>query len=563
MSKRARATTAILAACLLGGLAASQVSRAGNTTPADTTPSGKPPADETQVEKMQSSPQPAKLAAADPAQKDLIQRGEYLATAADCGPCHSGPAQPKYSGGYYMKTPGFGSIATPNITPDDDTGIGKWTADQFYKVLHDGIGAHGEYVYPVMPFPWYTRMTRADSDAIFAYLKSLPPAHAPRKPNELIFPFNIREGLLAWRTAFFHEGTFKPDPSRSEQLNRGAYIVNALAHCTECHGNALFGASSMAQPFEGGVIDNWYAPNITNSKSEGIGNWTEDQLYQFFKQGVVPGKTVAIGPMREVVHDSLSKLTDPDLHAIAAYIKSIKSEDKYAATGESKAFASNEGPGVEIYLNHCASCHMRNGEGVAGEVPPLKGNGAVTAQGPENVIRVVLQGVLARDDYRMMPALGADMTDQQIADVVNYVRNSWGNSSPEAAGGGSVSDIRKESFIALSDKTPTCYPPGEPPKPDATLEALDDSKNGVVAAMQAITPDNLINQTAVVVDKAHAAAPKAAKADLVNQLYHAYCPVVASEQGISLTQKRWELTNFTQLVYAQLTHPEKTVQTSK
>jgi mono/diheme cytochrome c family protein len=563
MSRRVRTMTAVLAACLLGGLAANEAVRAANTTPADTTPAGKPPANETQVDKTQSSPQPAKLAAADQAQKDLIQRGEYLATAADCGPCHSGPSQPIYSGGYYMKTPGFGSIPTPNITPDDETGIGKWTSDQFYKVLHDGIGRHGEYIYPVMPFPWYTRMTRPDSDAIFAYLKSLPPAHAPRKPNELTFPFNIREGLLAWRIAFFKEGTFKPDPNRSEQLNRGAYIVNALAHCTECHGNALFGASSMADPFQGGVIDNWYAPNITQSKSEGLGNWSEDQLYHFFKNGVAEGKTLAVGPMREVVHDSLSKLSDADLHAMAAYIKSIKPEDKYTPSGPPQAFAANDGPGVEVYLNHCASCHMQNGAGVAGEVPGLKGNGAVTAQGPQNVIRVVLGGVLARDNYRMMPALGADMTDQQIADVTNYVRNSWGNSSPEAAGGGTVSDIRAETFTALSPKTPTCYPPGEPPKPDATLEALDDSKNGVIALMQAIKPDDMINQVGRVVDKAKAVAPHATKADLVNQLYHAYCPVIASAPGIDLAHKRWDLNNFAQLVYAQLTNPEKVVQNAK
>jgi len=460
-----------------------------------------------------------------------------------------------------MKTPGFGSIPTPNITPDDETGIGKWTEDQFYKVMHDGIGAHGEYLYPVMPFPWYTKITREDDNAIFAYLKSLPPVHAPRKPSELEFPFSIREGLLAWRVALFHEGTFKPDPSRSAELNRGAYLVTALGHCSECHGEALFGTSALATPLQGGKIDNWYAPNITNS-AEGIGSWTEDQLYQFFKKGEVPGKTVAVGPMREVVHDSLSKLSDSDVHAIAAYLKSTKPEEKYEAS-HLQAFAGNTGPGAEVYLNHCAACHQQNGEGVSGEVPPLKGNGAVLAQGPENVIRVVLGGVEARDNYRLMPALGAEMTDQQIADVANYVRNSWGNAAPQAAGGGDVAAIRKDTFVELSPQTPTCTPPGEPMKPDATLTALDDSKNGVVAAMQAITSDNMINQVGVVVDKAKAAAPKATKADLVNQLVHAYCPVIAGAPGMDLAQKREQLWRFSSVVYGQLTNPEKVVQNAK
>ena len=201
----------------------------------------------------------------------LIKKGEYLMRAGDCIACHTAPGGTPFAGGLYMPTP-FGSISTPNITPDKDTGIGTWSDDQFYHAVHDGIGHKGEYLYPVFPFPWYTKVTRDDVMAIKAYLFSLKPEHAPRKPLQLAFPFSIRTALLTWRTAFFKAETFKPDPSASAQVNRGAYLVEGLGHCGECHNhNNVLGASDWSGKLEGGEIDGWYAPNITSNGKEGVG----------------------------------------------------------------------------------------------------------------------------------------------------------------------------------------------------------------------------------------------------------------------------------------------------
>ena len=182
-----------------------------------------------------------------------------------------------------MPTP-FGPISTPNITPDQETGIGTWTDDQFYRTLHSGIGKNGEHLYPVMPYPWFTKVTRDDVLAIKAYLFSLKPVHAPRPPSKLAFPFNIRTGLAVWDELFLRQGTLTPDPSKSAEINRGAYIVEGLGHCGECHnGRNLLGDSAMAEPLRGGPIEHWYAPNITSDVRDGIGKYTDDQVFTFLK----------------------------------------------------------------------------------------------------------------------------------------------------------------------------------------------------------------------------------------------------------------------------------------
>ena len=175
--------------------------------------------------------------------QDLIKRGEYLTTAGDCVACHTAPKGEKFAGGLYMQTP-VGALSTPNLTPDPETGIGKWTDDQFYRALHEGIDDEGHYLYPAFPFPWFTKVTKDDAMAIKAYLFSLKPVHAPRKEIKIGFPFNIRTGLITWRTLFFKAGTFKPDPKASEELNRGAYLVEGLGHCGECHNHSLLSVCS-------------------------------------------------------------------------------------------------------------------------------------------------------------------------------------------------------------------------------------------------------------------------------------------------------------------------------
>jgi mono/diheme cytochrome c family protein len=492
-----------------------------------------------------TSPAPA-TPPASPDQAALIAKGKYLATAGDCVSCHTAPNGQPMAGGLGMDTP-FGKIFTPNITPDKETGIGKMTDDQFYRVMHDGIGGHGQYLYPAMPFPWYTRVTRDDVMAIKAYIFSLPPVHKPDKANELAFPFNIREGLIAWRAAFFTEGTFKPDPSKSDQLNRGAYLVQGLGHCGECHnGNNLFGASKVAGRLEGGAIDDWYAPNITGDTLEGVGAWSQDQLATFLKTGAAPaGAGVALGPMMETIHNSLQYLTDPDIQAIAAYLKSVPGK----ATYQEHPQVAVTRTGGDIYLSYCASCHQQDGKGVPGQIPPLAGSGAVKAREADNVIRVVLGGLPATKSYAPMPALGSGMTDDQIAAVANYVRTAWGNGAPATAAAGTVARLRGETHTLMAVNGLNGCPPLDKSDIQKALAAPDSP---IQSTLKGITDANLLESVDAIVPKVKAAAPHAKTADLVDGLTAAYCPILLNNQAMTEPQRAARLGAFAEILYGQL-----------
>lgn len=468
---------------------------------------------------------------------DVIARGKYLVDLGDCGSCHTANTGQKFAGGRYMPTP-FGPISTPNITPDKDTGIGGWTDDQFYRVFHEGIGKNGEHLYPVMPYPWFTKVTRDDVMAIKAYLFSLAPVHSPRPPNKLAFPFNIRAGLAVWDEMFLREGTFKPDPSKSAEINRGAYIVQGLGHCGECHnGRNLLGDTQAAQSLRGGPIQSWYAPNITSDVRDGIGKYSDDQVFSFLKTGVAPGMGVSAGPMAETIHESLSKLTDADLHAIVAYLKSTPSEPSYSSA-ERTAYTGSQPAGREIYLNNCASCHQLDGRGIAGSVPSLVKNGAVLAGGPEDVIRVVLGGIEAQGTYAPMPAVAAGMSDQQIADVVNYIRQAWGNQAPPNAGGGMVGALRPKTFTGMNiGPDEHC---GTVVQPDIA-PVITDPKSGITDALKAMTLENVLQTAEQVVAKVKASAPHAQQADIVNSLTLAYCPIVRDDPKVPAAQKVLQL----------------------
>jgi len=216
----------------------------------------------------------ASAAAAATAATKVITRGEYLARAGDCVACHTAPNGKAFAGGRPMPTP-FGALYVPNITPDDETGIGRWTPDEFYRMMHTGVSKDGTLLYPAMPFASYTRVTREDSDAIYNYLMSVAPVRQQNRPHDLKFPFNNRDLLLGWRTLYFREGEYKPDPKQTAQWNRGTYLVQGLGHCAMCHTaiNALRG-SSESKAFEGGMIpnQNWYAPSLTSNREAGLGN---------------------------------------------------------------------------------------------------------------------------------------------------------------------------------------------------------------------------------------------------------------------------------------------------
>ena len=486
----------------------------------------------------------AASAAADPS-ASLVDKGRYLATAGDCVSCHTAPGGQLLAGGVAIATP-FGPMISPNITPDTQTGIGAYSDDQFYKALHDGIDADGDYLYPVFPYPWFTRVSRDDVLAIKAYLFSLPPVHVERKVNQLRFPFNIRASQIGWRQLFFKAGEFEPDPSQSAEVNRGKYLVTGLGHCGECHtAHNSLGGTEKSQAFAGGEIDGWYAPNITSDIQQGIGGWTDAQLVSYLKTGVAPGKGIVAGPMLQVVTESLSKLTDGDVKAIAAYLKSIPAKQSFPDR-QAVAAAAINAPGATDYTTFCASCHQGDGTGVAGVVPALVGNGAVLAKGPEDVIRVVIGGLAATGTYAAMPAIGSGMTDRQVADVTNYVRNAWTNKAPDNAQTGDVSSLRGKTNTMLA---------GGDCAPEAA--ALSDPNSGIVAALRAITPDTMLNRIGDIVVKAKAALPKAARADLVNDLTAAYCPVLKQDKAVAPERRPQQLAEFSQLVYSRLAQPRE------
>jgi mono/diheme cytochrome c family protein len=366
----------------------------------------------------------------------VITKGEYLARAGDCVACHTEPTGHEFAGGRAMPTP-FGALYVPNITPDEETGIGQWTADEFYRMMHTGISRDGTLLYPAMPFASYTKVTREDSDAIYAYLMSVPPVKQRNRPHELRFPFNNRELLIGWRTLYFRQGEYVPDPKQTAQWNRGAYLVQGLGHCAMCHTAVnVLGGSSESKAFEGGMIpnQNWYAPSLTSNREAGLGNWTIKEITDLLQVGVSHRGTV-YGPMAEVVYNSLQYLTDEDVEAMAVYLKALPQRDSEPPPTSQARLVD---PAVmelgrKVYEKQCAICHGDEGKGQPPEYPPLAGNQSITMATPVNPIRMVLNGGYppgTRKNPRPhgMPPYSHILNDEEVAAVVTYIRVAWDNS---------------------------------------------------------------------------------------------------------------------------------------
>jgi mono/diheme cytochrome c family protein len=361
-----------------------------------------------------------------------IERGRYLTSAGDCEACHTTQGGKPFAGGRPIPTP-FGTIYSANITPDRQTGIGAWTDDQFYRALHQGVGADGKNLYPAFPYPWYTQVTREDSDAIRAYLSALEPIKNQPPANTLAWPLNHRIVMEGWNELFFKPGTFKPDVAKTPQWNRGAYLVEGLGHCGACHTPTNFlGAAKKDSKLQGGTLQDWYAPNLAGDLRSGLGGWSVDDIVAFLKTGR-NSRTTAYGPMSEVITFSTSKLNDDDLTAIAVYLKDVPAArtDEKPARVDAKLIQA----GQAIYIDNCSACHRSNGEGLPGMFPPLKGDATVQDREPTTVIRLILDGAHAavtdaRPTPLSMPAFDWKLTNDQIAAVTSYVRNSWGNSAP-------------------------------------------------------------------------------------------------------------------------------------
>jgi mono/diheme cytochrome c family protein len=366
----------------------------------------------------------------------VVKQGEYLAQAGDCVACHTSPTGKLFAGGRAMPTP-FGTLFTSNITPDNDTGIGKWTADQFYSMMHTGRTPDGGLLYPAMPFASYTKVTRADSDAIFAFLRSVPAVKRQNRPHDLDFPYNNRSLIFGWRTLYFTEGEYTPDTTKSDEWNRGAYLVHGLGHCSMCHTaiNAL-GGSSEARAFEGGLIpmQNWYAPSLTSNKEGGLGDWSIEEISDLLRTGV-SRRGAVYGPMAEVTYNSLQYLTKDDTRAMAVYLKSLADRAAPERTVSTTSAAESSlllRLGRSVYDDKCASCHGLQGEGKPPHYPPLAGNQSIQMSSAVNPIRMVLNGgyppgTVGNPMPHGMPPFAQSLSDDEVAAIVTYIRVAWGN----------------------------------------------------------------------------------------------------------------------------------------
>jgi mono/diheme cytochrome c family protein len=363
---------------------------------------------------------------------NLVEKGRYLTTLGDCTACHTLPGKPAFSGGVVLDTP-FGKLLGANITPDPVTGIGRWTFNDFQNAMSKGHGLDGKLLYGAMPYTAYTKVLRQDNQAIWAYLQTIDPVDNKVETNQLPFPFNVRTSLLGWNLLNFKEGEFKADPKKSEQWNRGAYLVEGLGHCGTCHTpKSLTGGDKNDEFLTGANLQGWVAPNITANAHSGIGSWTEQDIVKYLKTGA-NRFDIASGPMAEEVEHSSQHWKDDDLMAVAVYLKEgakPASPPKALAATDSAMVA-----GKAIYADRCSACHVSNGEGAEHLFPKLAMAPLVNNDDASSLIRVVLAGSRAgatdaAPTAPAMPSLGWALSDDNVANVLTYVRNSWGNAAP-------------------------------------------------------------------------------------------------------------------------------------
>ena len=362
-----------------------------------------------------------------------ITEGAYLARAGNCMLCHTQRGGAAYSGGRAMETP-FGTVFSSNLTPDAATGLGSWTAADFWRALHHGRSKDGRLLVPAFPYTSYAHVTRQDSDALFAYLQSLPAVVQGNRAHELRWPYNSQVALAVWRALYFRPETFVADTGQDPAWNRGAYLVRGLGHCNACHTtrNAL-GAEDGQRSLAGGPIpmQNWYAPSLLVASEAGVAGWEEQQVVRLLQTGLAPRGSVT-GPMAEVVLHSTQFLSDADLVAMARFLRSLAPA---AGTSGAEATPVNTGVsplGAKLYEKHCAQCHGEDGAGVPGAYPALAGNRAVLMPNAGNLVQIVLNGGFApatRGNPRPfgMPPYLFVLSDAEIAAVLSHIRGSWDN----------------------------------------------------------------------------------------------------------------------------------------
>ena len=403
------------------------------------------------------------LAHAQGADEDLIKKGEYVARLGDCVACHTALNGQKFAGGLAIKTP-IGMIYSTNITPDPTYGIGTYTLQEFDEAVRHGIRKDGSTLYPAMPYPAFSRMTQDDIKSLYAYfMHGVQPVAQKNREVGISWPMSMRWPLAIWRSMFAPTPKdFTPAPGTDADIARGEYIVTGPGHCGMCHTPRGFAMQEKALDASGGPdflaggapIDNWIAPTLRNDPVVGLGRWSEDDIYLFLKSGRTDHSAV-FGGMADVVGWSTQYFTDSDLHAIAKYLKALPpvapsrgdyTYDPSTAQALDSGNTANN-PGARVYVEQCAACHRNDGGGVARMFPPLAGNPVVVGDDPTSIAHIVMAGgVLPPTNWApsavAMPDYKSILSDQQMADVVNFVRSAWGNKAPANTTAADVQKLR-------------------------------------------------------------------------------------------------------------------------
>ncbi|MDR6856335.1 cytochrome c [Variovorax guangxiensis] len=368
-----------------------------------------------------------------------VERGRYLALAGNCAGCHTTRGGAPYAGGVGIETP-FGTVFAGNLTPHQEAGIGRWSAAHFWRALHNGRSMDGRLLYPAFPYPSFTRVTREDSDAIYAYLRTVPPAPTPNTAHKLRFPYDTQAALAVWRALFFAPGSFVADPAKPPEWNRGAYLVEGLGHCIACHGTRnVLGATEEKLGLSGGLIpvENWYAPSLNAKREAGVADWDTPHVVALLKNGTSPRGSV-MGPMADVVFRSTQHLSEADLNAMAVFLQQLpeaKAADTPAPASPVRRDAGVMARGAKIYDQQCAYCHGDTGQGAEGAYPALAGSRAVNMSSAVNLVQVLRHGgflpsTAGNPRPYGMPPFGHVLDDDGIAAVLSYIRGSWGNDAP-------------------------------------------------------------------------------------------------------------------------------------
>jgi mono/diheme cytochrome c family protein len=378
---------------------------------------------------------------AQPTGSALVAKGEYLTKAADCAACHTAPGGPPFAGGRAFKLP-FGAIYSTNITPDRETGIGQWNDAEFVRALHRGIGRNGEDLYPAFPYTAYALLSTDDVLAIRAYLSTVRPVSLRNTDNTLVFPFNQRYTLRAWKLLFMPTRQWEPSAAHDAAWNRGSYLAEGLAHCGDCHTprNLMF-ATKNGRKYTGAVVDGWKAYNITSDSETGIGAWSDAEIEQYLSSGHAPAHGSAGGGMGEAIDLSLRHLSSEDIRALTRYLRTIPAQrselaaqiDHHPATLNGAA-AWSPGPdrtesiGLRIFASACVSCHGWDGTGQQTNHAEFLGSAAVNDPSGVNLVRAVLEGIKIGSPKgdNLMPSFAAAYSDAEIAAVSNYVIGHFG-----------------------------------------------------------------------------------------------------------------------------------------